>query len=63
VRAAADLNSSISGGTEFGSARFDFADEIAMQFFGTDEEGRRLMERLTASMNAAMRFAQGAMQA
>jgi hypothetical protein len=63
MRAAAELDSSISAREHFGSVRFDFADEIGVQFFGTDEEGARLMERLREPMSAAMRFGQAAMQA
>jgi hypothetical protein len=63
LEAASELESSIDVGDYFGSVRFRFADEVAVQWLPDGPEQATLIENLRESVLALSRFAQRAAQA
>ena len=58
MRDAATVEGSAQVGPPFGEIRFDFADEIAVQFLGGEEAFREIAARLRDGILAFWRFAQ-----
>jgi hypothetical protein len=57
LESAAQRESSIEAGSYVGSVRFRFADEVAVQWLPAAPERRAILDRLTESVRALVRFA------
>jgi hypothetical protein len=63
MRDAADLTGTITTGSKFGAGRFDYADEVIVQFIGENDVAVPLMEKLQAGSFSLWRFAHHAIAA
>ncbi|MCW3048499.1 MAG: hypothetical protein JWO74_2783 [Solirubrobacterales bacterium] len=63
MKEAADLPGTITVGEYFGTVRFDFADEIIVQFIGEDDVAGPLMDKLQRGVLALWRFCHHAFEA